>query len=62
MEYVPESPMFEGPYIDLTPPSPPHRDEYNPGLTQFVPFVPSSGTLGSWGSKLKAPMVDVMDS
>jgi len=61
MEYIPEEPSFEG-GSHPSQPSPIHMDEYSPGPTQFVPFVPSGSTSGSRGSKRKASMVDLMDS
>ncbi|KOM25167.1 hypothetical protein LR48_Vigan50s008700 [Vigna angularis] len=62
MDYIPEEPNYHE-YRDPTPPSPPPSvDEYSPGQTQSVPFVPSGGTSSSRGSKRKAPMVDAIDS
>ncbi|KAL2333634.1 hypothetical protein Fmac_014847 [Flemingia macrophylla] len=46
--------------------SPPHVDSYSPGDgTQSIPSAASTGTGGtssSWGTKRKAPMVDVLDA
>ncbi|KAG2407369.1 uncharacterized protein HKW66_Vig0021910 [Vigna angularis] len=62
IEYIPEQPDWTT-YRDPTPASPPPSvDEYSPGNTQSVPFVPCGGTSSSRGSKRKAPLVDVVDA
>ncbi|KAL2318661.1 hypothetical protein Fmac_032537 [Flemingia macrophylla] len=65
VDYIPEDQSFD-PRFDTSYRPPPHMDSYSLGDgTHSVPSAVSGGTGGtssSWGTKRKAPMVDVMDA